>query len=217
MVSAHFYQDRALTSVRSQNDSKVQRKLIHVTNISIRGARQAEAEGLQPLRLPHAPENRISKSVYWDPSLLVSQAKRHSLPWTTCRKGLEIARSDEKGFIKKLEYCGVLGSSTCQVNSQIQYLELMFLINLKTYILIFKTVTKRRNKPQKQVFSKEVTKRILLNGGNQMVLKICHDWVTWKHMYNSKEWLKEDINHKNKCFRKRWPEEYYSTAEIRWC
>jgi len=41
-----LYQDCALTSVRSQNDLKVPRKLIDVTNISI------------------STENRISKSVY---------------------------------------------------------------------------------------------------------------------------------------------------------
>jgi len=42
-----LYQDCSLPSVRSQNDSKVPRKLVDVTNISI------------------SPENRISNSVYW--------------------------------------------------------------------------------------------------------------------------------------------------------
>ena len=42
-----LYQDCALTSVTSQNDWKVPRKLIHVTNILI------------------STENQISKSVYW--------------------------------------------------------------------------------------------------------------------------------------------------------
>jgi len=43
-----LYQDCSLTSVRSQNDLKVPRKLINIMNISIR------------------TENRISKSVYSD-------------------------------------------------------------------------------------------------------------------------------------------------------
>jgi hypothetical protein len=49
-----LYQDCSLTSVRSQNDLKVPRKLIHVTNISIRGARQAEGLGAAVRHSQHA-------------------------------------------------------------------------------------------------------------------------------------------------------------------
>jgi len=58
-----LYQNFALTSVRSQNDWKVPRKLIHVTIISI------------------STKNRISKSVYSNLLLLVYSSSLLLLTW----------------------------------------------------------------------------------------------------------------------------------------
>jgi len=85
-----LYQYCSLTSVRSQNDLNVPRKLIDVTNISI------------------STENQISKSVYWHASCVAEKKKRKK---TEDFVGTQPKKPPSPGWVAQTPRAGTSGSS----------------------------------------------------------------------------------------------------------